>query len=187
MAKPVATEQELHGSGDQDAAVREALWGKADAFNRTHPFYATIGRLAAIRQRQPALRYGRQYFRPISGDGIHFGISTFNEGVLAFSRILNDQEVIVVANTNTRAGWTGEVIVDLALNPVGSNYIPIFTNKTLSESGEEGGAAPGPVVEKPAGRVEIHEISGAVMRGPARAFRVTLEKMEMQILVKMGE
>jgi glycosidase len=84
------TEQGLHGSGDQDAAVREALWGKVDAFNRTHPFYATIGRLAAIRQRQPALRYGRQYFRPISGDGIHFGISTFNEGVLAFSRILND-------------------------------------------------------------------------------------------------
>jgi len=35
--------------------------------------------------------------------------------VLAFSRILNDLEVIVVTNTNTQAGWTGEVIVDLAL------------------------------------------------------------------------
>ena len=34
------TEQGLHGRGEQDLAVREALWGKADAFNRTHPFYA---------------------------------------------------------------------------------------------------------------------------------------------------
>lgn len=181
------TEQGLHGSGDQDAAVREALWGKANGFNRAHPFYGTILRLAGIRQSQPALRYGRQYFRPISGDGVHFGISTFSEGVLAFSRILNDQEVIVVANTNTRAGWTGEVIVDLALNPVASSYIPVFSNKTLSQSGEAGGAAPGPVIEKPAGRVEIHEINGAVTRGPARALRVTLEKMEMQVLAKIGE
>jgi glycosidase len=176
------TEQGLHGSGEQDAAVREALWGKADAFNREHPFYATIERLAATRHEQPALRYGRQYFRPLSGDGIHFGISTFAEGVLAFSRILNDQELVVVANTDTQAGWTGEVIVDLALNPVGSTYEVLFTNKTLSQSGEHGGAAPGPVVEKLADRVEIHEVNGAVTHGPVRALRVTLRKMEIQVL-----
>src|SRR6266508_1455240 len=98
------TEQGLHGSGGADAAVREALWGKANAFDRAHPFYTAIERLAGIRRSQPALRYGRQYFRPISGDGVHFGISTSGPGVLAFSRILNDQEVLVVANTNTQAG-----------------------------------------------------------------------------------
>ncbi len=181
------TEQGLHGSGDQDAAVREALWGKVDAFARTHPFYATIARLAAVRGAQPALRYGRQYFRPISGDGVHFGVSTFREGVLAFSRILNDQEVVVVANTNTQNGWEGEVIIDLALNPVGASYIPIFSNKTLSPDGAQGGAAPGTVMEKRAGRVEIHDVSGAVTQGPARALPVTLEKMEIQILVRIGE
>jgi hypothetical protein len=130
---------------------------------------------------------GLTIFRPISGDGIHFGVSTFNQGMLAFSRILNDQEVIVIANTNTTAGWTGEVVVDVALNAVGSSYIPVFSNKTLSQSGETGGMAPGPVAEKAAGRVEIHETSGAVTRGPARALPVTLAKMEMQILVKIGE
>jgi len=181
------TEQGLHGLGGEDAAVREALWGKPNAFDRANLFYATIERLAAVGERQPALRYGRQYFRPISGDGIHFGISTFNQGVLAFSRILNDQEVIVVANTNTTAGWTGEVVVDLALNAVGSSYLPVFSNETLSQSGETGGIAPGPVTEKAAGRVKIREISGAVTRGPARALAVTLAKMEMQILVKIGE
>jgi glycosidase len=179
------TEQGLHGFGDQDAAVREALWGKPGAFDRTHPFYATIERLAEIRQREPALRFGRQYFRPISGDGSHFGISTFPEGVLAFSRILNDQEVIVVVNTSTQVSWKGEVIVDLALNPVGANYIPIFSNKTLNPSSGGGGLASGTVAEKVAGQVEVHEISGAITRGPARSVPVALEKMEMQILRKM--
>ncbi len=174
------TEQGLHGSGDQDAAVREALWGKPGAFDRTQPFYAAIARLAVVRRSQPALRYGRQYFRPISGDGTHFGISTLPLGVLAFSRILNDQEVLVVANTNTQAGWTGEVLVDLALNPADSLYQPIFTNK----AGDEGGAAPGPVRHKPAGQVEIHEISGAVTQGPARVLPVTLSPMEIQILTQ---
>lgn len=181
------TEQGLHGRGNIDLAVREALWGQVDAFDREHPVYKTIEQLAAVRQNQPSLRYGRQYFRPISGDGIHFGLSSFSAGVLAFSRILNNQEVIVVANTHTQAGWTGEVIVDFALNPAGSTYSPIFSNKTLSRSGEHGGAVPGPVVEKPAGQVEIHEVNGAVTRGPARAIQVRLERMEMQILVKADE
>ena len=176
------TEQGLHGSGDQDAAVREALWGQQDAFNPGHPFYTAIAELAVIRRNQPALRYGRQYFRPVSGDGSHFGLSTFPQGVLAFSRILNNQEVVVLANTNTQSGWTGEVIVDLALNPVGSCYQSIFTNQT----GMTGGLAPGPVVDKPAGQVEIHEISGAITRGPARALPVTLNPMEIQILAATG-
>ncbi len=169
------TEQGLHGSGSEEA-VREALWGKPNAFDRSHPFYATIERLARVRASEPALRYGRQYFRPVSGDGIHFGISTSGPGVLAFSRILSDREVVVVANTNTQAGWTGEVIVDLALNPAGSCSIA-FTNKTASP-----GAPPAPVLEKPAGAVEIREVSGAVTRGPARTIAVTLRPMEIQIL-----
>lgn len=176
------TEQGLHGHGDGDAAVREALWGKEAVFNRQQPLYATLARLAATRQEQPALRYGRQYFRPISGDGLHFGISTFANGVLAFSRILNNQELIVVANTHTQAGWTGEVIVDLALNPAGSTYEVLFSNKTLSPSGDPGGVAPGQVVNKPGGQVEIHEVNGAVTTGPARALQVTLQPMELQIL-----
>lgn len=178
------TEQGLHGRGNIDWAVREALWGKTDAFNRQHPIYTTLERLAIVRQNQPALRYGRQYFRPISGDGVHFGVSPFSAGVLAFSRILNDQELIVVANTNIQAGWTGEVIVDLALNPVGSTYEVLFTNKTAGQNDNPGGHAPGPAIEKAAGQVQIYEINGTVMQGPARAIRVTLQPMEIQILRK---
>jgi glycosidase len=178
------TEQGLHGSGDQDLAVREALWGKPDAFDRGQAPYRAIAGLAAVRQSQPALRYGRQYFRPLSGDGVHFGISRFPAGVLAFSRILNNQELVVVANTQTQAGWTGEVIVDLALNPAGSTYQVLFTNKAFSPGDDQGGIAPQPVAEKRQGEVEIYEIGGAVTRGPARALRVTLQPMEIQILGK---
>ena len=82
------TEQGLHGSGNAMEAVREALWGKPGGFDRDHPFFQAIRQVSAVRQQQPALRYGRQYFRPISGNGVQFGMSTFAPGVLAFSRIL---------------------------------------------------------------------------------------------------
>jgi glycosidase len=174
------TEQGLHGIGESDASVREALWGRDAAFDRDDAIYKAIERLAIVRGQHAALRYGRQYFRPLSGDGFHFGVSTFSEGVLAFSRILNDQEVIVVANTNTTAPWTGEVIVDCSLNPAGSTYLPVFSNK-----GTGAAVAPsGPVFHKPAGGVEVHEVSGAVTRGPARSLPVTLEQMEVKILAR---
>ena len=176
------TEQELHGAGDGDAAVREALWGKPDAFNPQQPLYGTMQRLAAVRRTQPALRYGHQYFRPISGDGVHFGISRFTAGVLAFSRILNDQEVLVVANTHTQSGWAGDVIVDSSLNPLGMAYEIVFTNKTTGTGKAGGRAAQETVVEKAAGSVEIHEVNGTVTHGPARVLRVTLQNMELQIL-----
>ncbi|MDZ7291346.1 MAG: alpha-amylase family glycosyl hydrolase [candidate division KSB1 bacterium] len=171
------TEQGLHGAGPTLEAVREALWGKPHAFDRQHPFYQAIQQIAATRNSQPALRYGRQYFRPLSGDGIHFGISYFPAGVLAFSRILSQQEVIVVANTNTQTGWNGEVMIDFALNPVNSTYCVLYSNKSEP-------ASPGPVSEKPMGSVEIHEVNGAATHGPIRVVQVKLQPMEIQILGK---
>src|SRR5262249_41675321 len=123
-----------------------------------------------------------QYFRPLSGDGFHFGISPFAPGVLAWSRILNDQELLIVANTNTQSGFAGEVIVDLALNATGSAYEVIYNNTKFRCGGTRGGKPPGTVVNKPRDGVEIHEVNGAVTRGPARALPVTLDAMELQIL-----
>jgi glycosidase len=174
------TEQGLHGNGGRDLSVREALWGKGpNAFDRTHPFYQAIARVAGVRAGQPALRYGRQYFRPVSGDGVHFGVSPFSGGVLAFSRVLNDQEVLVIANTDTQAGFQGEVIIDAALNGPQADYDLLFSNH-----GQPG--LPGRTLTKAAASVEIHEVSGAVTDGPARTLPVTLQPMEVQILRKAG-
>ncbi len=170
------TEQGLHGAGGTLEAVREALWGKPNGFDSEHPFYETIRQLARVRAEQPTLRYGRQYFRPISGDGVHFGISNFPRGVLAFSRILQDLEVVVLANLD-QAAWGGEVIVDSAINAVDTEYCVLFSNKDTAQV-----SVPGPVLEKQAGSVEIHEVSGAVTNGPVRVMPVKLNPMEIQIL-----
>ena len=168
------TEQGLAGRGSSDQAVREALWGRPGGFNTAHPFYQAVRRLATVRREQPALRYGRQYFRPLSGNGIDFGLSAVPAGVLAFSRILNDQEVVVVANTNTMQGFSGEVIVDAALNPDGASYALLFSNKTAPHP-------PGAVRLRAGGSVTIHEPDERVTRGPARTVPLTLQPTEAQI------
>jgi glycosidase len=48
------TEQGLHGRGGRDLAVREALWGKANAFDRNHPFHSFLRKLSSVRKSQPA-------------------------------------------------------------------------------------------------------------------------------------
>ena len=124
------TEQGLHGLGGIDLAVREALWGQpGNIFDREHAFYKAIAQIAKVRAKQPALRYGRQFFRPLSGDRVHFGISRVNGGVLAFSRILDNQEVLVVANTHTTQSFVGEVVIDMALSADHDEIERLFSNK----------------------------------------------------------
>ncbi len=174
------TEQGLHGSGNSPEAVREALWGKPNGFDRAHPFYQAVRDMSAVRNEQPALRYGRQYFRPISGNGAQFGMSTFAPGVLAFSRILNDDEVVVVANTDPHSSWQGQVLVDLALNPPASRYEALYSNRRSA-----GDVQVEPVLHKSAGHVEIHHADGGVSFGPARVLPVSLQPSEVVILRRL--
>ena len=165
------TEQGLHGRGDSDQNVREALWGKTNAFDENRDLYQSIRGLSAIRDAHPALRYGRQYFRPISGDGRNFGISTFAPRVLAFSRILNHTEVVVVANASTQDASTVHVIIDLFLHADGDVFQ--ILNKP--------GAFADGVAETRSG-LAINEADGSLATGPARTIRVKLQPMEVQIL-----
>jgi glycosidase len=165
------TEQGLHGRGS-DPAVREALWG-GPGFDESSPFYQAIGDIGAVRAKQAALRYGRFYFRPVSGDGQNFGVSPFPNGVLAFSRILNDAEVIVAVNTSKSQSQSLHVIADQLLHPKGNSVQLLYSNQ----------AAPGP-----AGSVEelsnttVQEVDGTTSHGTLNAIRVTLQPMEAQIL-----
>jgi glycosidase len=169
------TEQGLHGAGWRPEAVREALWGKSDPFDRDNPIFQTVSNLAAIRKNHPPLRYGRQYFRQISGDGRRFGFSPFNGGVLAYSRILSGEEIVTVVNTNTDQPWEGEILVDYAINQPDDTYRILYSNLPGSRAEEA-------VVERNAGTVEIQEIGGGVSNGPTRAIPVRLAPMEIQIL-----
>lgn len=122
------TEQAFDGGGDADVYIREAMFGGkfgpfdttgAHFFDDTHPIYQGIAAVARVRQSQPALRYGRQYFREISGNGTDFGCPTSGKTTLAFSRVLDTDAVVVCLNLDTeaRADW---VLVDQVLNPPGT-------------------------------------------------------------------
>jgi glycosidase len=141
------TEQGLHGIGDRREFVREALWGKPTAFDTAHSFYEAIQTIDAVRKSNPALRYGRQYFRELSGDGSSWGPSAVAHGVIAFSRILDDQEVVVVANTNTTDSQKLFVQVDPDLNRAGASVTFLFSNP--------GGAVPATTVVTSGGRLGV--------------------------------
>lgn len=171
------TEQGLCGSGNAPEAVREALWGKPGAFDQHGLIYVAIQQVSALRSARPELRYGRHYFRPLSGDGAQFGISTTAPGILAFSRILNDSEMVIVANTSTQEAWSGEVIVDTSLNAAGDMLAVLFSNKTQP-------AAPAPLIARTAGSVTVTNTDGSVTNGPLVTLPVRLRPMEVQIIGK---
>jgi glycosidase len=168
------TEQGLHGSGNAPEAVREALWGKQNAFDTNSLFYQAIKNIALVRANQPALRYGRQYFRPLSGDHTVFRISTLAPGVLAFSRLLSNQEVVIVANTDTHNTFSLAIIVDGTINSVGAAYQVLYSNKSNFTN-------PGPVAES-SPEIVVYEVNGEVGQGPVKFITVTLQPMEVQIL-----
>jgi glycosidase len=172
------TEQGLHGSGS-DAAVREALWG-GPGFDHGSEFYQHIQQIAAVRAQQPALRYGRFYFRPLSGDGTNFGVSGYPQGVLAFSRILNDEEVVVAANTHPTQAQALDVIVDFLLSSGGDPFSILYSNQANP-------LAPQAVRFVPQGAATVNEIDGPVGHGPLHVLRVSLRPMEAQILRRAAQ
>ena len=153
---------DAQGNADLNAneSSREALWGKTpNAFDETHPAFSAIRALADLRATEPALAYGRLYFREVSGNGTDFGHSFGPGGLVAFSRILVDREVLVVANTGA-GPFNGSVIVDRDLNPAGRSMRVAFSNKGTTGTGI------------------VHAIAG-----PGAALPVVLAANEVQVIV----
>jgi glycosidase len=166
------TEQGLHGHGS-DPAVREALWG-GPGFSEANFFYGAIQQISQVRNRLPPLRYGRFYFRPTSSDGHIFRISASNGGVLAFSRILNDEEIVVVVNTNVVEGISEDVIVDVHLNRPGARFQILYSNK---------GTTTMPAVHE-IRAATVHEVDGSIGCHPVQAISVALQPCEVQLLAQ---
>jgi len=122
------TEQGFDGGGNHNSFVRECMfggrWGAFDSterhfFRPSHPIYKSIAKIAAIRRQEPALRYGRQYFREISGNGSDFGYPVDGNCTLAFSRILDTTEVLIAMNLQA-AARADFVTIDFNLNTAGA-------------------------------------------------------------------
>jgi glycosidase len=141
------TEQGFDGGGDNDKYVRECMfggrWGAFDTtghhfFDPKHSIYRSIARIAALRGREPALRYGRQYFREISGNGSDFGHPVDGLCTLAYSRILDDSEILVAMNLDL-SPRNDFVTVDANLNPAGRKMVNLLAPEqqfTVEQRGE---------------------------------------------------
>ncbi len=175
------TEQGLQGAKDGNGvpkldsfeSVREALWGKGSpAFDPSHALYRHLRQLADLRASQPPLRYGRLYFREVSGNGQDFGFSQGRGGVLAFSRILTDREVIFVANTSFDTEFSGSVLADVDLSRRQRLLRVGYSN--LGRTGTVAAATQTANVHHPDGTVDTDLIA---------SLSIVLQPMEVQVFV----
>lgn len=170
------TEQGLGGSKNYEGnakpeCVREAMWGKDNAFDTNNDIYKSLKTIIETRNSIPALRYGRQYFREISGDGENFGLSTYNKGVIAFSRILGDQEALIVANCDPENNNELYVLVDPSINNENSSFSELYSNFNDQSSNEKYNA-----VEKLG--VKVNNSKTNIV-----AIKVSLQPNEVKILI----
>ncbi|MEX0931841.1 MAG: alpha-amylase family glycosyl hydrolase [Candidatus Paceibacterota bacterium] len=146
------TEQGFDGGGDmrmpfQDNQIRECMfggdWGAFGTsgmhfFDTENPLYKEISKIAEVRAEEPALRYGRFYFRDVSEDGQHFWYPDGGNGLLAFSRIHDSDEVLVVINIRDHAE-ANYITIDNEITPPGTLLVDALNKKntllTLSQGG----------------------------------------------------
>jgi glycosidase len=172
------TEQGLSGTLDANGNIdltgnestREALWGKPNAFDEGAVKFKHVQALSIVRANEPALRYGRFYFREVSGNGIDFGQSTGRGGIIAFSRILVDREVVIVANTGVQA-FAGAVIVDRDINSAPRSMRVAYSN--LDNTGTS--------TTRQLASANFFQ-DGQVTSGPAAVLDLALAPREVQVL-----
>lgn len=134
------TEQAFDGAGGSDRYIREAMFGgkfgafrsrDRHCFDEQNPIYAELAKIAKIRQKEIALRRGRQYLRQISGDGLGFGFPFIIRGrmrsVVAWSRLFLDQEILLAVNTNPDAATSAWVTIDNDLHRAGENLSCLYS------------------------------------------------------------
>jgi len=74
------------------------------------------------------LRFGRMYYRQISGDGVHFGFPYGTDYTLAFSRLLCGSEVLVAYNVSSKPR-NDNVIVDSSFHAKESKMSFLYGDK----------------------------------------------------------
>jgi glycosidase len=138
-----ATEQAFDGSaahhdpgidaGFEDRYIRESMFGGSFGafetagchfFDPDHPTYLRIAAIARVRARADgiglALRRGRMYRRETSFLDREYALPGRGE-LVAWSRILYDQEVLIALNTHGGEARGAEVTVDAGLHPPGAS------------------------------------------------------------------
>jgi glycosidase len=129
-APPAGLDTDLPGFGPFGTAGQHC-------FDEAHPAFRRIAALTGLRTALPALRQGRQYLRPVSFLGLPFAFYGPGE-IIAWSRILDDEEVVCVLNAHGTASRGADVLVDAVLN--GDNmHVLLNTEQAADPAGYTGG------------------------------------------------
>lgn len=113
IAAPAGLDDDLPGFGPFGTSGHHC-------FDQDSPVYKRIAALIKCRQNFPVLRYGRQYLRPISLLGWPFAIYGGGQ-IIAWSRILDDEEALCLLNPHGTEDRGADVIVDANLNATNSS------------------------------------------------------------------
>lgn len=111
----------------------------AHCFDSNFPTYRRIAALAAVRKAFPVLRQGRQYARPISLFNGPFFVHGPGE-LVAWSRILSDEEALCVVNAHGNDPRGGDILVDSSLNPE-SGKMTVIVNTAEAAAGSAAGVS----------------------------------------------
>jgi len=122
------TEQGFEGTGG-DNNVREAMFDKGspgtNLLNTDCTIYKEIAKIAQVMRAQEPLRFGRMYYRQISGNGTDFGFPYGTSYTLAFSRILCGSEVLVAYNVSPQPR-NDYVVVDASIHKPGDTMNVLY-------------------------------------------------------------
>ena len=110
-------------------------------FDPQSPAYVRIAALTALRHNFPVLRYGRQYQRPVSNYEAPFSLSAAGE-IVAWSRILDDEEALCIVNGHGTERRGADVLVDPHLNKQPRAKMQVIANTHQSGAAPYHGAHP---------------------------------------------
>jgi glycosidase len=143
------TEQLFDGSGGNDRYIREAMFGGTFGafrsegrhfFDEDTRLFQAVGKMSELRKKHRALRRGRQYLREISANGKDFGFPRVLSGrmksIVAWSRILAEQELLCAINTDTENSTTAYVTIDANLHRKGEALRVVYDSSGGKAQGE---------------------------------------------------
>ena len=136
------TEQGFDGSGDHDKYVRESMFGgefgafrtrNRSFFDREHPVYQEMKKLAELRNEYIHLRLGRQYLREISDlKNKDFHLPQADQKrcreIIAWSRIFSQDEFLLAVNCELDRAQKAKVLIDSEIHLPGEKFICIYSS-----------------------------------------------------------
>lgn len=131
---PAGLDSGLPGFGPFGTAGRHG-------FDPQYHVYRRIAALAALRREYPALRYGRQYLRRIALLGWGYDFHGPGE-LIAWSRILDDEEVLCVLNAHGTESRGADATVEASFYGGGSALTVIHNSAQHAAGGGYAGTHP---------------------------------------------